>query len=240
MKDRELNVAIQDIANKSHEFKSVRALYNFAKKEASFWKTKKDAVNEIHKMNDATLNAHAYFEQIIATIDGWEPNLEIWDEQQFNQQLQQFRQGHVNQLQSHWLWCGHPYVNTFVECCKKYNQQTAAAFLNYIVKKQVTVNQNDVNTFNGAMLGYEFIHQDSDLTKRRNSEKKSLGQLRNSYSDAQNELFTEVDELKSNIKSWDHDTREEFSRLYKVNKHLGERRIKHHNNQFDEKLRQWS
>jgi len=240
MKDREINIVVQDISNKGHNFNSVRALYSFAKKEAAFWKARKKAVNEIQNINEATLNAHVYFEQIVATIDGWQASIETWNDQQFNQQLQQVQQQQIQQLPSRWLWSGHPCVNTFVECCKKYNQQTATAFLNYVVRKQVTVNQNDVNAFNGAMLGYEFVNQDSDITKRRSSEKKSLGQLRNNYAEAQNELFTEVDEIKSNIQSWDTETQNEFSRLYKANKYLGERRIKHHNNQFDENLRQWS
>lgn len=239
MKDRELSVAIQDIANKRHDFKSVRSLYNFAKREASFWKEKKDAVNEVRSVNEPTFNSHTNFDQIVTLIDGWQPNLDTWNDQQFNQQFQQVQQ-QINTLRSHWLWSGHPYVNTFVECCKDQNKQTATAFLNYVVRNQITNNGNDLNAFNGAMLGYEFTHQNSDLTKRRTSEKKSLGQLRNSYADAQNELFTEVDEIKSGIESWDNQTQEQFSRLYKANKYLGERRIKHHNNKFDEKLREWS
>src|SRR5690554_2115074 len=242
MKDKEISVQLTDINGFRQDFKSLRALYNFAKKELQVWSEHYEAVNAKNSRNisDPTLSAHNYFKTLVNTIDSWQDELDKWDDSTFQQKMIELNQNSIRHLSSRWLWSGDATSETFVNCFLEHNEQTAAAFLKYVTKRQVVTNQNNIDSFNGAMLGYEFVNQASEITKRRNGEKVSLGHLRNSFADAKNELFSEVEDLKRGINEWDEDTRLQFNRLFRANKYLGERRIKQHNKQFDEKLHDWS
>ena len=230
MKDKEISVQLTDINGFRQDFKSLRALYNFAKKELQVWSEHYEAVNAKNSRNisDPTLSAHNNFKTLVNTIDSWEDELVKWDEATFQQKMIELNQNSIRHLSSRWLWSGDATSETFVNCFLEHNEQTAAAFLKYVTKRQVETNQNNIDSFNGAMLGYEFVNQASEITKRRNGEKVSLGHLRNSFADAKNELFSEVEDLKKGVNEWDEDTRLQFNRLFKANKYLGERRIKHH------------
>ena len=242
MKDREISVQLIDINGFRQDFKSLRALYDFAKKELQVWSEYYEAVNakNSRSTSDQTLSAHSYFKSLVNTIDSWQEDLSEWDDATFQQKMVELNQNSIRHLSSRWLWSSDAASEAFVRCFLEHNEQTAVAFLNYVTKRQIETNQNNIDRFNGAMLGYEFVNQASEITKRRNGEKVSLGHLRNSFSDAKNELFSEVDDLKKGINEWDDDTRIQFDRLFKANKYLGERRIKHHNKQFDEKLHNWT
>jgi len=240
MKDREISVALQDIAGYRKEFTSLRALYDFVKDEHSIWSNYAEEVKAKKKITDQTLDAYHYLTLSINAIDGWQESIDSWDVNQLNRQVDVLYQSSIRHLLSFWLWSGNACVQPFIRCLENHNTQTATAFLNYVVKGQVSTSHNDVNSFNGAMLGYEFVNQESDITKRRNGEKVSLGHLRNSFANAKDELFTEVDELKAGFSQWDSSNKEDFEQLYKVNKYLGERRIKHQDKQFNDTLRVWS
>lgn len=242
MKDREISVRLTDINGFSQDFRSLRAFYHFAQKEVSVWQQHEENVRTHIKQrfSDQTLSAHNFFQTIITTIDSWQESLKDWDDAVLQQKITELNQNTIRQLINHWLWSGDAAAQPFVQIFIEYNEQTAAAFLLYVTKRQVQTNQNNIELFNGAMLGYEFVNQSSEITKRRNGEKVSLGYLRNSFADAKNVLFTEVEGLKSDFSEWGENSRNEYARLYRANKYLGERRIKHHNKKFDEKLHTWS
>lgn len=242
MKDREISVQLTDINVFRQDFKSLRALYNFAKKEFEVWSKYNESVSakNSRKISDQTLSAYSHFKTLVNTIHSWQDDLAKWDDATFQQKMIELNQNSIRHISKSWLWSGDAASEPFVRCFLEHNEQTATAFLKYVTKHQVVINQNNIDSFNGAMLGYEFVNQASEITKRRNGEKISLGHLRNSFSDAKNELFSELDDLKKGINEWDNGTRLQFERLFKANKYLGERRIKHHNKQFDEKLQGWS
>lgn len=242
MIEKEISVHLTDINGFTKEFKSLRALYDFAQKELTIWSAHYDEVIARTGRNipDPILSAHTHFRTLVTTIEGWQQSLGEWDDPTFQQKMIELNQSSIQHLPSRWLWSGHAATLPFVNCLIEHNEQTADAFLSYVTKRQVTTNQNNIDQFNGAMLGYEFVNQSSEITRRRNGEKVSLGHLRNSFADAKNRLFTEVDALKKGINNWDETTRGQFGRLYKANKYLGERRIKHHNKQFDENLKSWN
>jgi hypothetical protein len=240
MIEKEIAITLQDIAGYRNEFTSLRYLYDFAKKEHEVWLKYAEIAKSKQNVSEQTLDAFNYFNTLINTVDGWQSTIESWDDNHLKQQLSSLNQSSIQQINSRWLWSGQACTKAFVQCFVDYNAPTATAFLNFVVRKQLATSNNNVDSFNGAMLGYEFVNQASEITKRRNGEKVSLGHLRNSFANAKDELFTEVDELKSDFFQWDSTNKESFERLYKVNKYLGKRRIKNENKQFDKNLRTWS
>lgn len=240
MKDREISVILHDINGYRRDFISLRALYDFSKNEYKVWNEYVEELTKNKNISEPTLDTFYRFTSLITTIDGWQASIDDWDEGQLKQKLVTLRQDTIRHINTNWLWSGHACVLPFVQCLENYNAPTATAFLNYVVKEQVSISHNDVNSFNGAMLGYEFVNQESDITKRRNGEKLSLGHLRNSFANTKDELFTEVEELKADFSQWDLSNKKSFERLYKVNKYLGERHIKQQDKQFNDTLRAWS
>lgn len=113
------------------------------------------------------------------------------------------------QLQSHWLWSGHPYVIHFIECHKKYGVNAARAFLDLIISNQSS-NITNGEYFKGYLLAYEFLNQDSDLTKRSKSEKVSLAHLRNKLHETTTLLIGEVESFKDGFTVWDKTIRESW------------------------------
>jgi len=208
--DRKISLTITDVSNKSWNFEGLRELHDFILTEAEYWKEKQDAVSASNNQLHPYINTHATLNHIANTIDSWEPNLKEWNEATFTQQLQNLKHSHINGLRNNWIWSGHPYASVLVECNKKYNNKTAASFTDFILKKQVT-NINDSDHFLGAMLAYEYLNQDSDLTKRRNGEKVSLGHLRSQLEETTRHLVNEVEDFKGNFTEWDNTTKENWN-----------------------------
>ena len=174
--NREISVQVSDAGGKTWDFSGLKEMQAFFESELVYWKENRESLGEKNRMHPY-LNSVTHLEQITNAMKDWVKNLDSWDEATFNQQVQNLRRSHLNNLASHWLWSGHPYSSVFVECHKDYNQQTATSFIDLILKKQIG-NVSNRDNFFGVMLAYEFLNQDSDLTKRRNGEKVSLDELR--------------------------------------------------------------
>ena len=210
--DRKISLAVTDVSNKSWNFEGLRELRDFILSEAKYWKEKQDIVTSSKKPLHPYINCNVTLTHIVNTINSWEPNLKEWDEATFTQQLQNLNRTHINGLRNNWLWSGHPFSSVLVECNEKYNNATAASFIDLVLKNQVAnINNNRDNLF-GVMLAYEFINQDSDLTKRRNGEKVSLGHLRSQLEETTRLLINEIEEFKGDFTDWDKDTKESWQK----------------------------
>jgi len=208
--DRKISLTITDASNKSWIFEGLRELHDFILTEAEYWKEKNDDISASNKQVHPYVKTHVTLTHIANTIDSWEPNLKEWDEATFSTQIHSLNHSHINGLRNNWLWSGHPYSSILAECNKKFNNKTAASFTDFILKKQVT-NIGDSDHFLGVMLAYEFINQDSDLTKRRNGEKVSLGHLRSQLDEKTRHLVNEVEDFKSDFIEWDKVTKENWN-----------------------------
>lgn len=200
---RAISLTLNDVANKQVTFEDLRSLYVFAKEQSKFWSNASEKYQ--NPQNHSYLNSSNYFNQLVNLIDGWKDNLETWDDTQLNQQLNNQQRNLFNSIRQHWLWSGHPFVGAFLECNKQYGIQGATSFFTFIVNKQIS-NNGHKDGFIGSLLAYEFELQDSDLTKRRNSEKSSFNHLRNQLDETTQKLIGEVDEFKDNFSSWDKAT----------------------------------
>lgn len=240
MKDRTISFQLTDCTGHAANFQSLRSLLAFFEAEASFWKERKQIVQTERSITNHThLHAGEVFAQAINTIKDWKENIDAWTDDDLSRQLQQLQQSYFQRLQRDWLWSGHPFVEPFVQCLKEHGETTGSAFLDFSIRNSVQSISN-IEHFKGYMYAYEFANQDSQITKRRNGEKVSLGHLRTQFAEAKDMLFAEVDELKTSIEDWDIQNRAESSRLVRVQKALGRRKIKTQSNAFERQLTEWT
>ncbi|MGR5173325.1 DUF6161 domain-containing protein [Vibrio owensii] len=238
--DRNIKITLADTSGFRKEFTNLRALYDFAQKERDLWKEKSQMVKAKHNVNDATVNSFNYLNTLTTNIESWLNELDQLDDNALQQKLNQLRQNVYTPLQQHWLWSGHPSVQPYIQCFVEHNPNVAKAFLDLVIRNKVTMNQNNIDAFNGALLGYEFLNQASDITRRRNGEKVSLGHLRNTFADSKDELFSEVSELKVNFQEWESKAKASSTKLYRINKKLNARTIRKQNKSFDAHLHTWT
>ena len=238
MKDREISIDVHDYANQSLHFKSFISFYDFCVREQKFWEEQKLRIPQSINGTYKYMNVAGDFQQIIQSLDSLKDNVSEIDEAQLNQRMQQIRQNYFNNLSNHWLWSGHPYIEPFILCSIEHGVDAANSFIEYVAKGNLQCIQN-INNFKGCLLGYEFTFQDSDITKRRNGEEISLGHLRVQFSESKNQLFSEVSTLKNDFENWDSDNRTQCSRIYKMHKYLGERKIRNQSQKFDLQLSDW-
>lgn len=200
-----ISIKITDVTTKTWEFDGLKELTAFISSEAEYWKKGFDEISDKRGVHPY-LAVHKALNQIITTIDSWSPNLKEWDQTTLNQQVKQLQNSYLNNLNSNWLWSGHPYASIFIECHKLYNNLAATSFIELIHNKPIS-NINNNYGFIGAILAYEFLNQGSDLSKRKNGEKVALGQLRARLDKKTTQLITEVEVFEKKFNDWDKDTK---------------------------------
>lgn len=202
---RKISIQISDVMGKSWPFDNLKALESFLKSENDFWTKKREGIN----------NPHNYFTQsnnldsALRMIKNWSDKILNWNEQEFQNEVNNLNQSYLRQLPTNWLWSGHAFVPTWIETYKLSNE-IGAGFLEFIKDKQMRNFQN-LNWFKGYMLAYEFEMQDeTNITKRRTSEKESYNQLRNRLDDTTNKLIQEVNEFKNDFNEWNKNIKKDF------------------------------
>lgn len=202
---REISISLNDVTGKSWQFNDLKDLYQFAKNEKKYWDAATEKClppnNSLHQY----FNCRDYFQTLITSIDNWREDLEVWDDNRLNQQLTNLNRGVFNPIKQYWLWSGHNLTDAFIQCQVNYGQNAAISFASFLVNEQITNNSHREN-FIGTLLAYEFELQNSELTKRRNSEKVSLGHLRNKLAETTNKLTGEVEQFKEEFNTWDKNT----------------------------------
>lgn len=199
--NRKISINITDATNKTWEFEGLKEFFFFLKEEQKYWQEKRASLPEIQSNVHQYLNAQNILSQVVTTIGGWESSaLASWDEEQLNQQLRQLI--HNQGMSSQWLWSGHAFSNQYVECQKQYGDGAATSFVDLIIRKQIT-NISNNGYFFGVMLAYEFLNQDSDLTKRSKGEEASLEYLRDKLDITTTQLVGEVESFKDDFIAWD-------------------------------------
>lgn len=194
---RKISIQISDVMNKSWQFDNLEALKSFLLHEKEFWVKNKEGVKNPHNLFTQNNN----LDSALRTIETWADKISNWNDQELQNEIHILKQNCLNQFPSHWLWSGHSFVPTWIEIYRLSNE-IGAGFLEFIKDKQMRNFQN-LNYFKGYMLAYEFEMQDeTNLTKRRTSEKASYNQLRNRLDETTNKLVQEVDEFKESYYVW--------------------------------------
>lgn len=203
--NNKISIQIQDVMGRAWTFENLKEFISFLKHEIEFW----------DKQTIGVSNPHEYFGQrgilnnTLQMIDTWVTQIDSWDENKLNSEINTLRQNYLNSFSTHWLWSSHAFVSAWIDACKLSNL-TGNAFIGYIKNKQIQ-NIQDYLSFKGYMLAYEFEMQDeSTITKRRNAEKVSFTQLRNRLDKTTNVLIKDVDEFKNDFNGWHEDTKKAF------------------------------
>ena len=239
MIDREISLSIQDLTGATREFKSLRSFTDFCQREADYWSKQQDDSSTERVKKSRYVNVHIIFRDLVARLQAWENQLDQWNDSELQKQLQNLRSQVLNQLPNHWINSESPLAENVVQCVEKGGDSVAEAFVKYAVHKQLQ-NVNNFEAFQGALLGYEYDNQESDIVRRRKGEDISLGRLRNRFSDATETLFNEVAQLKQEHIDWDTESRFASDRLLSVQKKLGERQRKHQSEYFDMNFQAWN
>jgi hypothetical protein len=248
MKERKISIQISDSVSWTTTFTSLRSLYDFLQKERDFWRRQKERIE--NGANHPYLDFRENINSVIVALVNWGEEVDAWSDDQLNEQLNQLWQTYLRHASQYWLWSGHPFIEQFVQCLSEHGEQTAIAFLDYVARKN-TSNVASIDHFRGYLYGYEYLTQESSIPKRRTGEKISLSQLRNHFAEAKDQLFSEVEDLKSEIEVWSKNQRINIERRYHAQKRLnsrlhktqgleGESKLTKQNLDFDEKLRIWS
>jgi hypothetical protein len=225
--NRKISVQLRDMAGKSWNFEGLREFKEFCESEANFWQEQETKLKEYRNDIDLRFPFHAKFSQVTNAIDNWDEKLDSWEEDQLNNELRSLITSHLQHAKNNWLWSSHPYTERFIECNRDHGKDSAEAFLDLIINNRSSGITSGPH-FNGVLLAYEFINQDSDLTKRSTSEKASLDHLRDELVEARSKLFEEVEEFKDEFNTWSSGTK----------KDRVEARIKNRKNNVVDRLRQ--
>lgn len=182
------------------------------------------------------------------------PNLPVrfndFDDPKLNQVILNLQRSHLAHSSSHWLWSGHDFTPKFIEVLENNSSEASDSFLSYLVKGQLQ-NLAQRRYLEGAILAYEFHHQNSDLTKRRKSERATISKLRDDLENANQELITETNATKDEFYEWYQSARDNYSgwktdlehrskRLYDVNKYLAERKGASYDRAVTNQFKTWS
>lgn len=213
---RPISIQIQDVMGKHWDFDNLQSFKKFLSNEVVFWQKQREGINNPHQF----LSQNGYLDNALRTIERWENDIKNWDDNQLQAEISQFKQTFIssNNLKAYWAWSGHPFIHTWIESCKLSNE-SATAFMEVMQKKTVSQITQSYNHLQGYLLAYEFQLQDEALiTKRRNSEKKSIAQLRNRLDNETNALIKEVDEFRDDFNEWHDDIKLDVLRKLKAQK----------------------
>lgn len=232
---REIDIKLTDVTGKCFSFDTLHKFQDFCKKELEYWSDANNALGANNTLSRNFTKAN-HLQEIVNTLNSWVDSEPDWDQDTFNSHFQQLRQQQIRQLTGDWLWHGHPFINIWIELHDR-SKESADSFLLTVLKRQPNSLNNSVDHLIGHILGYEYLMQDeSELTKRRISEKKSLSQLRDQLNSKNDELIGKIDSFISETEDWAQAKKEEIERLYKIRERLAQRQVKNQERKFNRDL----
>ena len=200
---RQVDIAITDATGKQFEFSTLKQLEDFCKKESDYWAKGNESIGENLTLNqDFTKSNH--LQKVINIVESWKDAESAWEDSTFRSHFQDLKNQYLSQLGGDWIWHGHAFVPIWIELYDK-SQNTADSFISTVLSRQPNSLTQTIDHFKGHILGYEFLMQDeSEITKRRNNEKKSIDQLRNQLFEKNNELIDSVEQFQDDIETWNY------------------------------------
>ena len=169
--------------NFSASLNGYAAVYQFVLNQVTGW-------NKFENLPSELAESKRFFENIKQRILNTEPYFTKEQENNFknhwNQIQQELSQATTSNRRDNIYTYQSPESNFLIDLFKE-NPNYIAGAQDYLSQRNISTIQ-DKNYLNGLIAAYEFKNQDStDITQRRNQEKKSLGSIRNSFQDHLNE-----------------------------------------------------
>ncbi|WP_395378145.1 DUF6161 domain-containing protein [Marinicella sp. W31] len=237
--DNKIDIQLSDISEEFFKFDTLTKLYNFINDEYIFWKKKYDSFESA--IDDHVITIFRSFKSAIDMIDNWD-DLDSWDENTINNQIRnQLINGSLRNLASYWLHSGNSVANSYVECFKKYGKNGASAFLDFLIRKKIDTHKlSNINSFSSVIEAYEFSHPDTDIIKRKKSEKISLGLLKKKFSVQTEELTNSVAQIKKEYEDWFTENSEKNEKLSKISKYLISKKSQRFNEKKYSMIKDWN
>ncbi len=174
-------------------------IYEYVKRERNGWKRVKDDLPNL------LTNSFQHFESLLKKIENVATNYLEYDDRNFNHHWNPiiFESNSKKDLYS----ANSAEAHFLIQLHKKYPNAIGGAHSFFMTRGNQQMNLSNVNhdTFIGHLLAYEFDLQDeTEIQKRRNSEKISLGKIRADY-----EKY--IGEAESHIQNLTNKTSENYS-----------------------------
>lgn len=194
--NRTINVQLKDRVNEVTKFSNLMSLIDFIEREINFWDDVKN------KMPNSSLftSVMGNFKKILLDITN-ENNLAVWTDAELNQNVKTIIQQQEHALQLRWLSCLHPYSQRVAQILIEYNEQIANGFVSYLSGPNLD-NIQVKDMFEGSLLAYEYQYQNSDLVKRRRTERATITRLRDQLLEKNNQLIAQFDDNEHKYNSW--------------------------------------
>lgn len=227
-------LTIRDHFGKEWPFDTLEAFEIFLKNQADFWNQRLGIASQNPIANQFIQRCNN-FQTILNQIQAWKPELENWNASSFQANFESLING---QIGSSWLWSGYPFIEKWLELSQT-SPNIADAFFEVFIQK-TTSRSNVLDCFQGYIIAYEFLNQDkTNINKRRNSEIKSLNQLRDQLTVKHNELIGKVDTFETDLTSWKDTTKSDFSTWHTTQKTLLDDTVLTHSKNFQAQNAKW-
>ena len=229
--NKEISISIQDATHKEFSFTRLQQLHDFLETEINFWIEQEKKFENLRRSRP-----HPYI-GCVSRLREIKKRMEALqdpppsDDAQLEQHIHFLQHQLLQPLRHEWLWSKHSYVQAYVECNIRHGDQSADAFIRYILHDEVTQISNK-QSFLGIMLAYGSLYPDQGIGGRYQGEKHSFDALRDQYQNNINKLNEQSEDLVSRIKEWEAKTQERVDALYESIKSRGDQEIQEQSENF--------
>jgi len=229
-------ISITDATQKQWSFDSVETFEAFIKTQADFW-SQRSSIGGQNPTANQYIDRHGHFRAILNQISEWKPAIGTWELTVLDAN---FRSLGSNYLNTTWLWSGHPFVTKWLEL-NETSAHMADAFFEAILLKSTSRYQSGFDFFQGYIIAYEYQNQgNTEINKRKTSEKKSLSNLREQLEKKHNEVIERVDDFQTALITWKNKTENDFSDWFGKQKTLTDDAVLTHSKNFHTQLANWT
>ncbi len=197
--------------NEKFTLKGITEIFEFFYKEVEGWKKIESLPEELENSKKYSINIL----NLLETFVYHEIKVRSRNPQQSFYQyfIRKLHNGPIKQNSV--LLVNNVYTIFLLDIFKKYSNQVFAGAYNYIVTQN---NEYDRNMHFGQNLAYEFLHQDSELISRSAAEKKSLGIVKQEFTERLREVDKEFKGLLNVITESNEQNKKRFEGWFKQNK----------------------
>lgn len=193
---------LQVVLNYKHisislDLKEIVSIYKYFKNQKELWEAKQNLPNVLQ-------DSKRHFSQLTSQIENFIRNHINWDEDNLQRQWENLRRQlqNTNTIQNSTpvLTADSPVTDFLLEVHSNFPGSFSSAY-EYLTRNNVA-NINNKNHLIGYLLAYEFDLQDhTEILKRRNNEKISLGLIRNKFEERLSEAEKSIQETINNTRS---------------------------------------